>query len=276
MPIRCVWTATTTIAASLLLAVPVPAAAEPLASLQPWTLDYAESQCTASRTFGKADDPLIFAIRPAPNGETYELLVGSTHRGPQYAEELKGRVDFGQGPIKAWLLHYGGQKGKKLDVYAYRISAGEMAQARRANAVSLTAKEAISFTFKLDQMNELMSGLEKCTEDLKQYWNMDSMQTGRVATPSKGDLRTLFTSEDYPAEALMDNKEGSGQFLLLIDEKGSVAGCHVQRPSGIPILDAMGCQVLRERARFHPALDAQGHPVRSSVITPLVSWRLGI
>ncbi|HEX6742268.1 MAG TPA: energy transducer TonB [Sphingomicrobium sp.] len=272
MAARRVWTAAA-IASILLPAGAAPAVAEPLAPLKSWVLDYAENQCNASRTYGAANDPIGFALRPAPNGETYELLVGRQHHGPRYAEELKGTVDFGHGPLKAWLLHYGG-KGKRIDVYAYRISAAEMAQARSASAVLLTAKEAQSVSFRLDHMGQLLSGLDKCTEDLKHYWNMGEELTGKIAVPSKGDVRTVFSDEDYPSEALMQGKEGSGRFLLLIDEKGSVAGCHVQVPSGVPILDAMGCQVIRERAKFKPALDAQGHPVRSSYFTPPINWRL--
>lgn len=263
------------VAAAILAATPGPTAAAPLTPLKPWVLDYAENQCNASRQYGSAKDPIVLVIRPAPNGQFYELLVGSSEVGPRYAEELKGSVDFGQGPIKAWLLHFGA-KGKKLDVYAYRISASEMAHAGRAGGVNFVAKDTIARSFTLDQMAELLSGLEKCTEDLKRYWNMDAAQSNAIATPAKGDMRVLFTSEDYPAEALRGNKEGTVQFLLLIDERGSVAGCHVERPSGIPILDAMGCQVMRERAKFTPARDAQGHPVRSAVTTPSVSWRLGV
>lgn len=265
-----------TVKAALILAViaPASAGAEPLAPLQPWTLDYAESQCNASRSYGRADDPLLLAIRPAPNGESYELVVGRARQGPKYAEEIKGRVDFGNGPIRPWLLHYGG-RGNKVDVYAYRISAAEMAQARTASAVNLVAKEEIHLSFKLDHMAELLSGLEQCTADLKRYWNIDWKETGNVATPAKGDVRGIFSDDDYPAEALMGNKEGAGRFLLLIDEKGSVAGCHVERPSGVPIIDAMSCQVIRERAKFKPAVDAKGRPVRSSYFTPMITWRLG-
>lgn len=70
-------------------------------------------------------------------------------------------------------------------------------------------------------------------------------------------------------------QEGDAQFLLLIDENGKVAGCHVLIASGVPALDAMGCSVIRNRARFKPAVDSAGKPTRSTVVTPKVSWRLG-
>jgi protein TonB len=62
--------------------------------------------------------------------------------------------------------------------------------------------------------------------------------------------------------------------ILLVDEAGKVAGCDVLSPSGIPALDIMGCQVIRNRARFTPALDATGKPVRSTVVTPPIIWSM--
>jgi periplasmic protein TonB len=60
--------------------------------------------------------------------------------------------------------------------------------------------------------------------------------------------------------------------ILLINEAGKVAGCDVLTPSGIPALDIMGCQVIRSRAKFTPAVDANGKPVRSTVVTPPIVW----
>jgi len=136
------------------------------------------------------------------------------------------------------------------------------------------ARDRASVTFKLDNMPALLRGLEQCTADLKRYWNMDWEQTGSIAILSKGDLRGVFSASDYPSEALIRNQEGKAQFLLLIDEQGKVAGCYVEKASGIPALDGMGCQAIRERARFKPALDRAGKPVRSTAITPPINWRL--
>lgn len=259
---------------SLGLIAPSLAHAEPpLSPLKPWVVDYGEAQCLALREYGRAEDPLTFAIRPAPNGETYELVLGRKGVGPKFAEELKGTVNFGQGPpIKAWLLHYG-TKAPKVELYTFRISAVEMAQARATDSVTLHSKGSPDVTFSLANMPALLKSLEECTADLKRYWNMDG-DTGKMAVPSKGDIRKVFTSDDYPSEAMKRMQEGSAQFLLLIDEQGKVAGCHVLKASGIPALDGMGCQVIRERAKFTPAFDKRGKPIRSTVVTPPVTWKI--
>jgi TonB family protein len=258
---------------TILASAQVAAANPPMQPVKPWVLDYADTQCIAYRDYGDVKNPVTLAIRPAPLGETYELLVLRHGSGPVLAEEAKGRVDFGHGPIKAWLLSYG-PKGQKVNIHQFRISAAEMAQARKAISVSFFAKGYLDASFMLGVMPELLDGLAKCTVDLQHYWNVSAARDGRIAVPAKGQVRAIFSSEDYPAEAMYRSQEGSSQFLLLIDEHGKVAGCHVVKASGVPIFDVMGCQVIRERSKFKPALDAKGVPVRSSYVTPQINWRL--
>jgi hypothetical protein len=260
-------------AAALTVVVGAPAAADVLHPIQNWVLDYREEQCVAYRDYGAPDKPITLGIRPAPNGETYELLVSRPRSGPDFATEQKGSVDFGRGPIGAWLLNYGG-KHSKSDIYQFRISAAGMEQARTAKTVTLRPASAPDFKFELRSMPQLLKGLQDCTADLKRYWNMGGEKDGRIAKLSKGNVRALFSSDDYPQEAVQRNQAGDSQFLLLVDEKGAVAGCHVLKASGVPILDAMGCQVIRQRAKFTPAYDAQGKPVRSTLVTPKVVWRM--
>ena len=238
-----------------------------------WVLDYAEAQCVAYRDYGNSEKPMTLAIQATPNGETYEIMILRHGPAPDFAEELEGTVDFGQGPIKAWLLHYR-STGTKLDVYRFRIRAAEMAQGRAASSVTLRTKGGPDFAFALRSMPNLLSGLDACSVDLRKYWNFDGEKDGTIATPAKGDVRGVFSEKDYPSEAARRGQEGTARYLLLIDEKGSVAGCHVEKPSGVPALDAMGCIAIQKRAKFRPALNAQGKPVRSAVVTPPISWRL--
>jgi hypothetical protein len=261
------------VAAASLFLIPQQTAAEPLQPIGKWDLDYAVAQCAALRNYGNPDHPVTFMIRPSPIGDTYEILVARKDTSPEFAEELEGTVDFGAGPIKAWLLHFRSQS-QHLDVYQFRISAAEMAQARSATSVILRIRNAPDFAFSLASMPQLLDGLATCTADLKQYWNMGGEKDGRIATPATGNVRHLFSPDDYPTEAMSRHQEGRAQFLLLVDEKGKVAGCHVILASGVPVLDAMGCAILLERAKFTPALDRSGKAVRSTLTTPPVQWQI--
>jgi TonB family protein len=245
-------------------------------ALQPstaWVVDYRNDECLASRDYASLEGSLTFAVQPAPDGKTFELSIIRPHSGSRDADEREGKVDFGGGPIKAWLLTFGSKDGKSV-VYQYRISADEMSQAKSAATVTLASDAGGSVTLALKDMPDLVRVLQHCTSDLLAYWNDGVEKTGIIAVPSKGDIRSLFTADDYPTAAMEMDQQGTSQFMLMVDEKGSVAGCHVVVPSGIPVLDAMGCQVIKQRARFEPARDSHGNAIRSTVVTPPIVWRL--
>ena len=260
-------TATLGVLCLLLSTCPSPLSAAPLQPIDNWHLDYGDTQCTAAKSFGDPTTPVVLGIVPSIGGENYELVINVQHSGPRFAQEFEGTVDFGRGKIKTWLLFYGA-KGAKVSDYQFRVPADEFEQARSATAISLTGNGQ-QFSFSLTEMPALMDALRKCTADLQQYWNAGEQHTG---SPSKGDVRSLFTADDYPSEALMRTQGGTSQFRVLVDEKGNVAGCDVFRQSHIPVFDVMGCQVIKERAKFAPAVDAHGKTVRSVVITPPVTW----
>ena len=250
------------------------AAGEPLKPVRPWIVNYAATECKAQRSYGDEADPTILAIGPSAWGDTYELMLATKKRGPEYAEEKEGSVDFGHGPIKAWLLHYGVKGSRPLDVINFRISGAEMAQAASSSAVTFHAQGRPDVSFTLASVPALFKTLQDCVSNLQHYWNMVDPEQKKISAPPIGDVRAVFTSNDYPDEAFSRGQEGTVQFLLFVDEKGAVAACHVLQPSGVPAFDGMGCQVIRQRVKFKSALDADGKPIRSAVVTPPVTWRI--
>jgi Gram-negative bacterial TonB protein C-terminal len=260
---------------SLAVSTQLPAApkATVFHATKPWDVDYGETQCTVMREYGDPADPVTLAIIPSINGATYQLVVAYKRPAPDYAEEFESKVDFGSGPITAWAIKYGSQN-RKVRLYRFRISSTEMAQARNASTVTLHLRDIPDVTFALESMPALMDSMEKCTADLQDFWNLGGEKNGRIAQPSRGNIRWDFYPSDYPWEAIRRHQQGTSQYMLLVDERGIVAGCDVLKPSGVPVLDVAGCLVVEQRSRLTPARDAAGKPVRSTYVTPQVSWRL--
>ena len=94
------------------------------------------------------------------------------------------------------------------------------------------------------------------------------------AQSAKGDLRSLFSADDYPASAQSAGAEGTVQASLTIGPDGRVVGCNVTRSSGNSSLDGATCNILRRRAKFTPARDSNGQPTTDSISTPPIVWRL--
>ena len=74
-------------------------------------------------------------------------------------------------------------------------------------------------------------------------------------------LPGLIRPDDYPAAAIRAGEEGTVGYRLEIAPNGRVTACTIARSSGSAALDSTTCRILRARARFTPARDAQGRPV---------------
>ena len=115
---------------------------------------------------------------------------------------------------------------------------------------------------------------------IQQDWTQDSEPSIRKPSeaappgPTKGDVRTLFSGDDYPADAQMKGEQGTAQARLTIDVYGLVSNCTIIRSSGHRSLDDATCRILQKRARFSPARDQYGRAVPDSVTTPPITWRL--
>ena len=91
---------------------------------------------------------------------------------------------------------------------------------------------------------------------------------------ARGDVRTLFSTDDYPASAVSAGAEGSAQAQLTIGPDGRVVGCSLIRSTGNGSLDSATCNILRRRAKFTPARDSSGNPTTDTYTTPTIVWRL--
>ena len=96
----------------------------------------------------------------------------------------------------------------------------------------------------------------------------------RPAASAFGDIRALFSADDYPASAQAAGAQGTAQATLTIGTDGRVVACNLIRSTGNGALDSATCNVLRRRARFTPARDSDGNPMTGTVTTPLIVWRL--
>ncbi|MEO7634679.1 MAG: TonB family protein [Sphingomicrobium sp.] len=94
------------------------------------------------------------------------------------------------------------------------------------------------------------------------------------AQSAKGDLRTLFSADDYPAAAESAGAEGTARASLTIGPDGRVTGCSITQSSGNSSLDSATCNVLRRRAKFTPARDSNGNATSDTISTPAIVWRL--
>jgi protein TonB len=76
----------------------------------------------------------------------------------------------------------------------------------------------------------------------------------KSATP-RGNPGSWATTNDYPARALREEREGTTTFRVSVGADGRVTDCQVTGSSGHPDLDQATCDNVRRRARFNPAME---------------------
>jgi len=77
----------------------------------------------------------------------------------------------------------------------------------------------------------------------------------------RAPLASYILPQDYPPGAVLARTQGMVAYGLRIDPQGRVTACRIVASSGSAALDEATCRILRSRARYMPARDAQGNPV---------------
>lgn len=81
------------------------------------------------------------------------------------------------------------------------------------------------------------------------------------------------TNDDYPFAARSARAQGTVKVRLDVDATGRVSNCAVITSSGNATLDDTTCALVVRRARFSPAVGADGQPASSSFETSM-AWSL--
>jgi periplasmic protein TonB len=84
----------------------------------------------------------------------------------------------------------------------------------------------------------------------------------------------LFSSDDYPVEAMRNGDQGRVIVDLRIGTNGRARSCRIVQSSGHQALDVKTCEIMLRRAKFSPARDAAGRAVEDTLRAPPIEWRL--
>ncbi|MEQ1551611.1 energy transducer TonB [Sphingorhabdus sp.] len=89
----------------------------------------------------------------------------------------------------------------------------------------------------------------------------------------KGNPGNWANTNDYPARALQQEREGTTGFRVTVGPDGRVQSCSVTASSGHADLDDATCKNIQRRGRFDPALDSNGNPTSGSW-SSRVRWQI--
>lgn len=252
-----------------------------LAPTTPWALDYADDSCQLVRTFGADDHTVTLGLTAYEPGGRFQLsAVGAltqTFRTPPTVKVAMG--DLEEFAVRYLQADFGGTPGILI---TNPISVGPLPEGAEERLRSLQPVESYSdpeferlvttigfvdgfereFVLQTGSMAPPLQALKECNAELITHWDIDVAaheNLSRIAYPSSAPFRWLQW-RTYPREMrqpMMIN------WRLIVDAEGNVAGCHVAGVEDDSEFSVETCEQLRDKARFDPALDADGEPVRS-------------
>ncbi|PEQ12066.1 hypothetical protein B2G71_13025 [Novosphingobium sp. PC22D] len=280
----------TLVVAALLVPPPAAFATEPettaLKPQSPWFVDWNPTTCTLGRSFGSEQEPVALRFERAEPRDGFQMVfVGQWLQRVKAGTPLELR--FGTYPAED--VRYSSGLGKATDdvpvVFvsspgivepaleeeedeAWRVNPGprvtpEMEAA--ADSVTLATPDH-ALLLETGPLDKAFAALRKCTDDLVSQWGLDpavQAKLQRRPIPKVSPSRWIGP-QDYPLKALRKGEQAILIFRLLIDAEGEPTGCEILRAyAGFDEFSKSTCAHIRTRARFEPALDANGQAVPS-------------
>ena len=253
-----------------------------------WVMDYDTDACRLVAAHGTGNDAVVFILhRFQPTGGFYLDLIGKRFDLDQPAAKVT--LDFGPEENPRTFMPMLGTSNDRpaiLGLHDDLLDRSTENDGETLAAVTPEQETAVTYLvvrqgahkpirLELGSMGAPMRAMRTCTTDLVRSWGFDpAVQDTLSRTPkSIGSPGNWLHSSDYPTNMLMVGGQGLVQFRLDVDEQGAVTGCHIQghtKPEGFTDLT---CRLIAKRAKFQPALDSAGRPVKSFYVNR-VRWIL--
>lgn len=269
-------------------AVPGEKPVETLKRTEKWVADYDRDGCHLVAAFGEGEGRVLARFsRYEPTDRFDFSLYGDRYKTSD--AYVHGKIDFGLGKASA-VDGFHGDTGNMPAMFlqSTRLDGWE-GKSRKDEAPAVTPEQEARVTgvtvdlegwralhLEFGSLAKPMALLRDCTATLVKSWGYDPVQQAtaqRRATPASAP-QSWLNPDDYPSGALSGGHNGIVQFRVDVDERGGITGCHVLARSSPDDFADRTCRMISRRARFEPALDAGGKPMRSYFVSK-VNWKAG-
>ena len=265
---------TATGVAALIGLAAIQTSAPPLAPSSAWSIDYGEAKCTLSRSFGPKDQTVTLGLQPAiaEGLATIVLLVPKTTK----LASGYGNGEIEVSPDRTVKMQYESQPVPGLDQMVVRVYVEDtlvdtiFAVPALRIKVGRTPLPAIAVT----GAGKALTALATCRTKLMVAWGVDPAIWAKATVRAEAiGPEDWIGFNDYPADALRENRQGETAMLWKIGTNGRVSDCRIVKSSGTPSLDIASCAAMTKHGVYRPARDASGRPIVSWG-SKSVQWRL--
>lgn len=263
---------------------------ERLAPSSAWNVHYADDSCRFGRAFGEGNQRISFSatryddsddLRLSFYGKSLKKNADGSVRLRFHPHEQEIVADYFPGTggedmpalvmISSVRLYDTVEEAKKrtdaqkAGDHNYHSPAVTPDQEAAITGWELSGRSLPHVFLETGSMRNVMAKLRECTDQLLGEWGLDvarhkglSMRTQPVTSPGR-----WLVSADYPMHLVERGVRGIVNFRLMVDAEGGVTACHIQQSTRPAEFDEAVCKGLIRRAKFKPALDADGQPMPS-------------
>ena len=275
-----------------------------LAPSSNWHLDMAEHKCRLLRMFGPEDARTAFYLEQwepsraatwavaGPVVDTYRIGEKANYAfGPGGDEgEIEVRDielgDFGRlvsdsSPIVAVSEKISDENDDERDWSSDPLGLATLdaAPAKPIERFTLSQKGRAEVRLDLGPMDKALAALNMCTEDLVKHWGFDPGQQRNVVSPPRvTNMQKVVETiqREYPFRALRTGAQAYFMLRMTVAADGTIEDCVMVNQT---VADRFGeydspCGVMRKKAVFEPAKDANGNGVRSYYLNRIF-YRIG-
>lgn len=231
----------------------------------PWNVEFADSMCLLSRTYGR-DGAISLLLKPNMLGNGMEIIVARANSAIGRPERGKVAVAV-DGQKLNFDAHYDAQSSAQARLLRVMIPEDKMEMEALRDTLLIDAGPRSRLLFSLGGIDRAFPVLASCVAQLRAVHKVSDADIGALATPPKGSAAHLFTPDDFPSEALGRGRSGTVGVLLWVEANGRVSTCKVIESSANTTFEQATCEIVKRRGRFTAARDAAGQAVRAPTFT---------
>ncbi|WOE75737.1 TonB family protein [Alterisphingorhabdus coralli] len=246
-----------------------------------WILSYDEDGCRMLRQFGEGDEKTIFSMsRYAPSLSFSMLVAGKPVRTRRDQKSSNIRfeptgsllqVPFFSGDLGELPAMVFSGSGNGLYTTEDSESIPDVAIRASQNGISaLSIGSPLRRDVRLDLglMEKPFAAMEQCTDDLVTSWglNPETQKSLREKVTPLVERSKWIRPSDYPSDMLQAGQPALVTARIMIDREGQITGCHIQRTTRPKEFDKAVCGSIIRRAKFSPAINADGETTASYYI----------
>lgn len=250
-----------------------------LAPASAWTVDYGDGYCALRRSFAAEDAAATLALERRAPGPYFQVTVASDSLGLSRRAMRVGWLPDGTLQVPEY-ARSGVDGGRALVVFTDSLAKNVAGmprpyvgwtEAERTRREGQITALAVADGFEADlrlmtgDMREPMAALEACLSDLYASWGVDL-----ALEPTLRRQPELIDAHDVqarvralvPREVVRDPPLLPAVLRLVVSSEGSVERCQPDANGWDEGLLRAMCEVMRQSARYRPALDGGRQPVR--------------